>query len=177
MSRAWPVEGVRADRPLGDMARRILSVRVAEVYSYRPIVQRPEAVEATHALRIALKRLRYTLELFASVFGEAGARQIDRVKALQETLGNLHDLDVRLDLIHAVAEATTRKASGKAAGQRSGDGDEAVGAGLVRYADRERASRRALHRDFVAQWNAFQQAGMRQELVTLSQSTPGRTSE
>ena len=177
MSRAWPVEGVRADRPLGDMARRILAVRVAEVYSFRPIVQRPEAVEATHALRIALKRLRYTLELFAGVFGDAGARQIDRVKALQETLGNLHDLDVRLDLIHAVAETTTNETSGKATGKRPGHADEAVGAGLLRYAGRERDRRRALHRDFVAQWNAFQQAGMRQELVALSQWTPGRTSE
>lgn len=162
MSKAWPVEGIKASAPLGDSARRILSVRIAEVYSYRPIIHRPEAVEATHALRISLKRLRYTLELFASVFGDAGSQQIERVKALQETLGDLHDLDVRLDLIHGAARRSTRDGE-----------DEAIVPGLARYADRERSRRADTHHRFVQQWSAFQQAGMRRDLIRLSQSSGG----
>lgn len=167
MSRAWPVNDVKANRPLGETARRILGVRIAEVYSYRPIIHRPEAVEETHALRISLKRLRYTLELFSSVFADAGSRQIDRVKALQETLGDLHDLDVRLDLIRSVADRSTPKPGG--GGETASD--DSVAAGLARYDERERSWRQDLHRRFVEQWNEFQQAGMRRELVSLSQST------
>ena len=160
MSRAWPVEGIDPTQPLLAMARRILAVRIAEVYSYRPIIHRPEAVDATHALRIALKRLRYTLELFESVFGEMGTAQIERVKQLQETLGSLHDLDVRLDLI-------ARFRGNNQGGTRNDDTRDAA---LARYAHREREQRDALHAIFVQQWNAYQQAGMRSDLVSLSQT-------
>ena len=154
------VDGIVPDQPLLAMARRILAVRIAEVYSYRPIIHRPEAVEATHALRISLKRLRYTLELFESVFGETGATQIERVKQLQETLGSLHDLDVRLDLIGRFR-----------VGHDDDDHqDDARDAALARYARREREQRDALHATFVEQWNAYQQAGMRSDLVSLSQA-------
>lgn len=164
MSRAWPVDGIKAAAPLGANARRILAVRIAEVYSYRPIIHRAEAVEPTHALRISLKRLRYTLELFASVFGDAGATQIARVRALQETLGDLHDLDVRLDLTEGARDAASHEP----------EPDREISGGLARYADRERARRGELHRRFVQQWNGFQQAGMRRDLVQLSQVDPGR---
>ncbi|MEZ4498169.1 MAG: CHAD domain-containing protein [Thermomicrobiales bacterium] len=46
-----------------------------------------------------LKRLRYTLEMFTGVFGAIGDLQIERVKAIQESLGELHDCDVRIQLI------------------------------------------------------------------------------
>ncbi len=173
MSSAWPVIGIKPNRSLDDAARRILAVRIAEVYSYRPIIHRPEAVEPTHALRISLKRLRYTLELFGSVFEEDGDRQTDRVKALQQTLGDLHDLDVRLDLIDAEADRQARTVK-KA--DRAPEA-EAIAAGLARYADRERLRRTGIHRQFVEQWNAFQQAGMRRDLVRLSQTHPDRSTQ
>ena len=169
MSRAWPVNGIKGNRSLEDAARRILAVRIAEVYSYRPIIHRPEAVEQTHALRISLKRLRYTLELFGSVFGEEGERQTDRVKALQETLGDLHDLDVRVELIHA---ERGRLSESKAPGDHGAS--TAIAAGLGRYAERERTRRGEIHRRFIEQWNEYQQAGMRRDLVLLSQSMPDR---
>ncbi len=167
MSRAWPVNGIKANRSLGDAAHRILAVRIAEVYSYRPVIHRPEAVEETHALRISLKRLRYTLELFGSVFGDEGERQTGRVKALQETLGDLHDLDVRVELIHAERD---RLSVGKP--KRDPGDPEAITAGLDRYAEREWTRRGEIHRHFVEQWNEYQQAGMRRDLVRLSQSSP-----
>lgn len=165
MSRAWSVDGIAPDQPMLAMARRILAVRTAEVYSYWPIIHRPEAVTATHALRIALKRLRYTLELFESVFGETGATQIARVKQLQETLGTLHDLDVRLDLIARFRDGHDSETQD----------DGARDAALARYAQREREQRDALHATFVEQWNAYQQAGMRSDLVSLSQARRTRT--
>src|SRR5215218_9276808 len=99
MSRAWPVEGIVPEASLATNARRILAVRIAEFYSYAPIVVLETATEELHNLRISAKRLRYTLELFRAVFGESGERQIERVKAIQEELGNLHDADVRIALI------------------------------------------------------------------------------
>ena len=99
MSKAWPVEGIDPDGTLGENARRILAVRIAEYYSYAPIVADDGAVEELHALRISAKRLRYTLELFRAAFGEVGEQQIERVREIQELLGQLHDHDVRIALI------------------------------------------------------------------------------
>ncbi|MER3486332.1 MAG: hypothetical protein C4345_10510, partial [Chloroflexota bacterium] len=87
-------------KPVVENARKILSVRIGEFYSFTPIVEDETAIEALHDLRIAAKRLRYTLELFRPVFGAAGERQIERVRAIQEILGQLHDADVRIMLIH-----------------------------------------------------------------------------
>ncbi len=91
MSRAWPVPDIDPDGTLEENARRILAVKMGEFYSYAPIVHAEDEVEALHNLRIAAKRLRYTLELFRVVFGPEGERQIERVKAIQEELGQVHD--------------------------------------------------------------------------------------
>src|SRR5918999_3483732 len=99
MSRAWPVDDVDPDAPVIQNARRVLAVRIAEFYSFEPVVPHPELSEALHDLRISAKRLRYTLELFRPQFGKAGERQIERVKSIQEVLGTLHDHDVRIELI------------------------------------------------------------------------------
>ena len=74
-------------------------VRIGEFYSYEPVIDNAAAIEPLHNLRIAAKRLRYTLELFRSVLGETVEQNIDRVKSTQEALGNLHDADVRIALI------------------------------------------------------------------------------
>ena len=99
MSRAWPVDDVDPEAPVIDNARRVLAVRIAEFYSFEPVVPHPELSEALHDMRISAKRLRYSLELFRPQFGKPGERQIERVKTIQEILGTLHDHDVRVDLI------------------------------------------------------------------------------
>ncbi len=56
-------------------------------------------IEARHDLRKALKRLRYTIEFLASLYGEKRvAVFVKRLKALQDVFGALND--------HATAEAT-----------------------------------------------------------------------
>ena len=76
MSRAWPVIDVDPGAPVIENARRVLAVRIAEFYSFEPIISHPELSEALHDMRISAKRLRYTLELFRPQFGKAGDRQI-----------------------------------------------------------------------------------------------------
>jgi CHAD domain-containing protein len=52
-----------------------------------------EDVPTLHRLRIAIKRLGYSLEFFAPLFPEADVRRYrNRMKSLQEDLGRLNDL-------------------------------------------------------------------------------------
>ncbi len=56
-------------------------------------------VRELHDLRIATKRLRYTLEVFVEVLPVACAPIIKELEQIQEELGNLHDSDVMIALL------------------------------------------------------------------------------
>lgn len=49
--------------------------------------------EDLHQFRLATKHLRYTMELFAPVFGRAVAARLDVLKRVQTHLGNVNDCD------------------------------------------------------------------------------------
>lgn len=183
MSRAWSVDDIDPDASVIDNARRILAVRIAEFYSFEPIVPHPELSEALHDLRISAKRLRYTLELFRPQFGKAGERQIDRVKRIQETLGTLHDHDVRIDLIGDELSRLMLEQSRKTRSDiadASADELAAIAAvalrpppddprrGLIALLGREHAGRRAAYARFREVWERCAGDGMRRDLVALS---------
>jgi len=62
-------------------------------------------------MRIAAKRLRYTLEIFADVLPAACANAQQEVKQLQEELGLLHDSDVMIAMLRICL--TNQKGIGK----------------------------------------------------------------
>lgn len=163
MSKAWPVPEIDPAGTLAENARQILAVRTAEYFSYATIVDIPEAVEQLHALRIAAKRLRYTLELFVDVFGQRGETLIDQVKAVQEDLGEIHDHDVRLDLIAAELDSLDRESDGE--GDKSPTADPRIG--LIALADRDRTARQDRYDAFRRRWHDHG-SQMRSELVELS---------
>jgi hypothetical protein len=191
MSKAWAVPDVDPAAPVAVNARRVLAVRIAEFYSYEGVVPFPELTEALHNLRIAAKRLRYTLELFRAQFGKDGERQIERVKALQEALGTLHDHDVRIELIGDELSRLMLEQSRETRSAIAGAAADEIAAiatsalrpapddprrGLIALLGREHAARRATYDAFRALWDEYAQAGMRAELVRLS-ATPLGTLE
>jgi CHAD domain-containing protein len=62
--------------------------------AYDVCVYQPEHSTELHAMRIAAKHLRYTLEIFAELYKDALKQPIKVVKEMQELLGDLHDSDV-----------------------------------------------------------------------------------
>jgi hypothetical protein len=183
MSRAWPVADVDPGAPVIVNARRVLAVRIAEFYSFEPIISHPELSEALHDMRISAKRLRYTLELFRPQFGKAGERQIERVKMIQELLGTLHDHDVRIDLIGEELSQLMVEQSRKTRSDIADASPEELAAiaatalrpppddprrGLIALLGREHAARRMAYARFREQWDAFTGDSMRRDLVKLS---------
>lgn len=55
--------------------------------------------EVAHELRIAAKKLRYTLELFAPLLPAGVEQEVAHLKDLQDLLGTMHDRDVLADLL------------------------------------------------------------------------------
>ena len=97
-----PLRGVQK-RSLAYGISPVAALRIEErlcaLLAFERWVSHPEAVAEHHATRIAAKKLRYTLEVYAPVYRLNLAKPIRRVKAVQEILGDLHDCDVWIDTI------------------------------------------------------------------------------
>jgi CHAD domain-containing protein len=65
-----------------------------ELLQYQEGLQRPEDDQNHHAMRIAAKRLRYTLEIARPAYAGGLDDVIDAAKELQTLLGDIHDCDV-----------------------------------------------------------------------------------
>ena len=99
MAKPRPVHGLDPGRRLRPNARKVLAVRIDEVYSYDGLMADPANVTELHDMRIACKRLRYLLEIFAVAFPADLEPFIDEVKGLQDLLGDIHDCDVQIPML------------------------------------------------------------------------------
>ncbi len=183
MSRAWPVHDVDPEAPVGVNARKVLAVRIAELYSYEPAIAEPAWSHELHDMRIAAKRLRYTLELFAPQFGEAGKRQIDRVKQVQEALGVLHDRDVEIDMVGAELSAAMADEADRVRADLANAAPQQMAAiatsamrpppddvrrGLITLLGEAHADRQKAYDSFTSLWRTLSEEQMRRDLVGLS---------
>lgn len=99
MAKASPIHGLSSQALLADNVHLIVKARLEDVYRWSGSVDQPYAVHELHNLRIAAKRLRYTLELFLPVLAPQAETVINALTRLQDILGNLHDHDVMIALL------------------------------------------------------------------------------
>ena len=99
MAKAKPITGLDPHAPTGKNARIIARVRLEEMYEWDSCVDNPYNIRELHNLRIAAKRLRYTLEIFEEVLPEASKSIVKELEQIQDELGALHDSDVMIALL------------------------------------------------------------------------------
>ena len=90
---------------LEQFARRVLEKRSSQVLKLGMSLAGEDAVQM-HALRISCKKLRYSTEMFASLFNEArAASYIATLADLQDILGILNDIAVAQRLLNELDNA------------------------------------------------------------------------
>jgi hypothetical protein len=99
MAKARTVTGLNPEASTGENARVIARTRLDELYAWEQYVDNPYHIRELHNMRIAAKRLRYTLEIFAEELPESIAPLLKEVEQIQEELGSLHDSDVMTALL------------------------------------------------------------------------------
>jgi len=123
--------------------------RIAHVMSFgEPLLGLWDVIQL-HDMRKSVKRLRYTLEIFAPAYGEKLGSHVDDMKSLQDVLGTIHDCDVWLGSLPLFMEEE-RKRTLVYQGHTRGLGR--VLRGLESFADAKRETRDAAFASFVALW-------------------------
>ncbi len=111
--------GVSHD-PIAVTAKSTLEPMLQEFLGRGKRALGPKAsIEKVHRLRIEAKKVRYTLELFAPVYGASFDGWMERIKALQSVLGVISDCDMVRAMIERqggdrrIESALRRKIRGK----------------------------------------------------------------
>jgi CHAD domain-containing protein len=81
-------------REVRPRAVEAVSSRVDEVLGFEACVDQPENREGLHAMRIANKRLRYVMEIFAPLYEDGLVEPLQMVREFHSLLGDIHDCDV-----------------------------------------------------------------------------------
>ena len=174
--KARKVKGIDPEGAAADEVAKIVAVRLDELSSFMPAARDPHAVAQLHDLRIAAKRLRYVLELFAPQFGPYAAQAAKQAKKLQDLVGEIHDCDVTRPRIAALAEelrAEDARAVRALAAPDAKDLDPALAAqaphraayrGLQTMDVALRARRDLLFERFLARWEKLERDHFRERL-------------
>lgn len=104
MARARQVE-LDCEEPFARAAARVVEARAAEVFEHSRGVLDLERPERVHDMRVATRRLRAAMEVFAPCFPRKRYRRaLKDVKALADALGARRDRDVEIGLLERLAD-------------------------------------------------------------------------
>ena len=105
MAKAQEID-VDPDEPYRRAAARVVRVRAAELFEYGDGVLDTRDIERVHDMRVASRRLRAVLEIFAPCFPGSEFKGVLRdVKQLADALGERRDPDVHIDALQAFSKA------------------------------------------------------------------------
>ena len=95
------------EKPAASNAHRVLPGLVEELFAGGDQASDPEASHAAiHQFRLQVKRYRYAIETFESVYGSHASRQLKYLRSLQEILGRVSDCTTSLALVKGFPQAT-----------------------------------------------------------------------
>ncbi len=145
-----------------------ITSRLEEIFAHEPSVYIPENIEEHHAMRIAVKRLRYTMEVFSPLYEDGLKNQLAVCKKLQDMLGDLHDCDVWMDYLPQFMEEE-RAYSLDYFGQDGSFG--ILEPGLLHLQKHLRERRSAIYEEFAACWKNLQEQNIWNNLKQFVQLT------
>lgn len=110
MAKARDIPGLPADVSFREAASLAVGTRAAEVWEHERGVLDTGKIEGVHDMRVATRRLRAVMEIFAPCFPKKRHREALReVKELADVLGERRDPDVMIDRLRAVAGDLTNE--------------------------------------------------------------------
>ena len=166
MAKAHKITGVKPLRSYRENARIILPQKVEEIYTWEPFIRDTARREELHNMRISIKRLRYTMELFRVAYEslQTDSREVAAVDDkrfteflgviidLQEILGDIHDCDVVLEIL---TDYGTQSEQG------------AVARGIAKLIAQAKKNRNADYKTFLDKWEQLSAIDFKQKLLSF----------
>lgn len=85
----------------------------------RKVARAPEA-DAIHDLRVAIRRLRACLRVFAQFYPSDARKKLDRgIKAVMHAAGEVRDRDIAMEMLHDAGVPRTSSTVGRLRNQRA----------------------------------------------------------
>lgn len=143
------------------VGREVIGSRLEELREFSNSLHRPFDIDPLHRMRIAAKRLRYALEMFAPCWGGKLSSCSREVAELQTSLGELRDCDLWIDDLGERLDRHHNES--KSAGEQSADSRVRPAAiWLLNHFTKERGKhfRRALVR-----WHKWEKKGFFERMV------------
>jgi CHAD domain-containing protein len=104
LAKARDIPGITLDATFREAAASAVEVRAEEVFSFRDRALDTNDIEGVHAMRVATRRLRAVMEIFAVCFPpKQHRRALKEVKNLADVLGERRDPDVMIDGLEGIA--------------------------------------------------------------------------
>jgi CHAD domain-containing protein len=152
MAKAEDIE-TRADEPFRVAGARIVRTRADELFAQSEGVLDVRDIERVHDMRVASRRLRAVLEIFAVCFPRSEFKGVLKdVKALADALGERRDPDVHIDALTGFARALTPA-------QRQG---------VMRLVEEQRALQAAGNEVLAAALRRVEERGLHERLHALA---------
>jgi CHAD domain-containing protein len=108
MAKARDIPGLADAQSFREAARMAVEVRAEEVFEHAAGVLDTGDIERVHAMRVATRRLRAVMEIFATAFPKKQHRAaLKEVKALADALGERRDRDVAIEAMGKIEAALT----------------------------------------------------------------------
>jgi CHAD domain-containing protein len=94
------LRGIKPDsNQLRGCAVAAIALELEGLLSHETYIEQPSKVEELHQMRIAAKKLRYTIEVFAPLFDKTLNEGLAAAKEAQKILGEIHDCDVWIQML------------------------------------------------------------------------------
>jgi len=103
MKRKWEIEKLKDSKQFKKSANLILSNRIESLLSSTDKYFKDLSVENLHDVRIALRRVRYSMELFIICYDrKIFIKFYNKVQLLQDLSGSVRDVDISLENINSL---------------------------------------------------------------------------
>jgi CHAD domain-containing protein len=110
VAKARDIPGLAADISFREAAALAVGTRADEVWEHEHRAMDTGDIEGVHDMRVATRRLRAAMEIFAECFPKKRHRKaLQEVKGLADLLGARRDPDVLIERIQAVEAGLTQE--------------------------------------------------------------------
>jgi len=103
MKNKWEIEKLKFSKQLKKSANLILNDRIQSLLSFVGKYFNNPNIKNLHDVRIALRRVRYTMELFIVCYDKKTFLKFyKRIQSLQDISGSVRDVDVSIENINSL---------------------------------------------------------------------------